>query len=119
MRKKSTSTKLFCSRTQTPIPPEDGLASLFRFRKLLNLERDTDSLVRDATSLESQLIARCRKRSGIRVRIEKLKEELGALHLTDEQEDHLERLGDLHKQLNEGLAGCPSDRVPGTEDDTE
>ena len=114
MRKKSNSTKRSPSRTQTPIRSEAGLASLFRLRRLLELERNTDALVREATSLEQRLDERCRQRSNLRAGIVKLEAETEKLP-GGEQGNAPERLADLHEKLDSEMSACPSDRIPGSE----
>ncbi len=98
--------------TEKSVTPDDGLASLFRLRKLHDLEHDTAALIHATASLGSQLNARCQQRGEIQKRIEKLKEQLAQLHPSDEQNDHLQRLGELHGKLNTELDCCPSDGAP-------
>ena len=98
-------------KSKKPVRPEDGLASLFRLRRLHAVERETDGIVRDTASLESRLNARCRQRSNLRARISKLESETEKLP-GGEQEGHLERLADLHAKLDSEMSACPSDRIP-------
>ena len=100
-----------------PKPEPNDLRSLFRLRHLHSLERETDSLIKETESLTHRVENQCgRRRSTLRANIMKLEEEVAELP-AGQDDGTLGRLSDLHKQLDEELPGCPSDRVPGSEDD--
>ena len=100
-----------------PKPEPNDLRSLFRLRHLHSLERETDSLIKESERLTQRVEDQCgRRRSTLRANILKLEEEVSELP-AGQDDGALGRLADLHTQLDEGLPGCPSDRVPGTEGD--